>query len=198
MCDMTHSYVWHDSLICVTWLIHMCDMTHSYAWQDSLICVTYLGVAYSCTSLIHSHELLTCHSFTVTLNHSHTYLGVAYSCTSHSFPCVTCLTWFRVAYTSHMWMRNAVVTWLMVIHSRRRSDFKYLDLQIIQFSWIFFWVTETPFTQLKTCLKLWGLPRKCVRCVRELLWKLVGIFGSRNYFKSDFLRLSIMLWGSYD
>ena len=28
VCDMTHSYVWHDSFICVTWLIHMCDMTH--------------------------------------------------------------------------------------------------------------------------------------------------------------------------
>jgi len=28
--DMTHSYVWHDSFICVTWLIHMYDMTHSY------------------------------------------------------------------------------------------------------------------------------------------------------------------------
>jgi len=27
MCDMTHSYVWHDSFICVTWLICMCDMT---------------------------------------------------------------------------------------------------------------------------------------------------------------------------
>ena len=29
VCDMTHSYVWHDSFICVTWLTHMCDMTHS-------------------------------------------------------------------------------------------------------------------------------------------------------------------------
>ena len=27
MCNMTHSYVWYDSLICVTCLIHMCDMT---------------------------------------------------------------------------------------------------------------------------------------------------------------------------
>ena len=50
MCDMTHSYVRHDSFICVichswqwqgsficvTWLIHMCDMTHSYVWHDSL------------------------------------------------------------------------------------------------------------------------------------------------------------------
>jgi len=32
--------VWHDSFICVTWLIHMCDMTHSYVWHDSFICVT--------------------------------------------------------------------------------------------------------------------------------------------------------------
>jgi len=64
---MTHSYVWHDSFIFVTWLIykcdsnpciitgtpsfpfkrathriHMCDMTHSYVWHDSFICVTRL------------------------------------------------------------------------------------------------------------------------------------------------------------
>jgi len=50
MCDMTHSYVWHDSFIrvtwlivchdsfiCVTWLIHVCGMTHSYVWHDWLV-----------------------------------------------------------------------------------------------------------------------------------------------------------------
>ena len=26
MCDITDAYVWHDSCICVTWLMHMCDM----------------------------------------------------------------------------------------------------------------------------------------------------------------------------
>ena len=40
MCDMTHSYLWHDAFICVTWLIHMCDMTHSYVWHDAFIRVT--------------------------------------------------------------------------------------------------------------------------------------------------------------
>ena len=41
ICDMTHPYMWHDSSIHVTWLIHMtsrqerqtchtCDMTHPY------------------------------------------------------------------------------------------------------------------------------------------------------------------------
>jgi len=43
MCDMTHSYVWHDSFICVTWLIHMCDMTHSYVWHDVFMCVPWLA-----------------------------------------------------------------------------------------------------------------------------------------------------------
>jgi len=42
MCDMTHSYVWHNSFMCVTWLIHMRDMTHLYVWQDSFICVTWV------------------------------------------------------------------------------------------------------------------------------------------------------------
>ena len=54
ICDMTHSYVWHDSFICVTWyvwhnsfisvtwLIHMCDTTHSYVWHDSFTCAACL------------------------------------------------------------------------------------------------------------------------------------------------------------
>jgi len=39
-CDITHSYAWHDSFICVTWIIcmcdwriQMCDMTHSSVWH---------------------------------------------------------------------------------------------------------------------------------------------------------------------
>jgi len=31
--------VWHDSSICVIWIIHMCYMTHLYVWRDSPICV---------------------------------------------------------------------------------------------------------------------------------------------------------------
>jgi len=49
MCDVTHSYVWHDSFmcvpwfihICVTWLIHMCDVTHLHVWRDSFINETW-------------------------------------------------------------------------------------------------------------------------------------------------------------
>ena len=35
MCDMTHSYVWSHSFICVTCLIHICDMTHLHVCHDS-------------------------------------------------------------------------------------------------------------------------------------------------------------------
>jgi len=33
LCDMTHSYVWHDSFLCVTGLIHMWDMTESLIFE---------------------------------------------------------------------------------------------------------------------------------------------------------------------
>jgi len=40
LCDMTHTYVWYDSFIRVTWLIHACDMTYSYVRHDSSTCAT--------------------------------------------------------------------------------------------------------------------------------------------------------------
>jgi len=53
MCDMTHSHVWHDSFIYVTWLIHMCDMTHSHVWHDSFIYDTY-----TCVHRVCAHEFV--------------------------------------------------------------------------------------------------------------------------------------------
>ena len=37
MCDVTHSFVWHDSYTHVTWLNNSRDMTHQYAWHDLFI-----------------------------------------------------------------------------------------------------------------------------------------------------------------
>jgi len=78
MCDMTQSYVWHDSFTCVTWLIHicdmthhMCDMTHSHVCQDwcnlrrdSFIYVTWL--IYMC-DMAHSYV---CYQQLILLTHS--------------------------------------------------------------------------------------------------------------------------------
>jgi hypothetical protein len=62
MCDMTHSYGWHDSFICVTCLIRVCgrthsyvlmgDMTHSYVLRISFVCVA--GLTHMC-DMSHSH-----------------------------------------------------------------------------------------------------------------------------------------------
>ena len=38
MCDTTHSDLRHDAFICLSWFIHMCDMNHSYVWHESFIC----------------------------------------------------------------------------------------------------------------------------------------------------------------
>ena len=60
MCDMNHPYVWHDSFICVTWLIHTCDMTQSYVWHDShhnvsaSHCNTLQRTAPHCNTLHHT------------------------------------------------------------------------------------------------------------------------------------------------
>jgi len=37
---MPHSYVWHASLLRVTFVIHMYDMPQSYVWNASFVCVT--------------------------------------------------------------------------------------------------------------------------------------------------------------
>jgi len=64
MCDMTHSYVQHDSFLCVTWLIHMCDMTHSYAWHDSFIRATWLILmCYMTHSYVRHHSFVWAASF---------------------------------------------------------------------------------------------------------------------------------------
>jgi len=50
MCDMTHSYVWHDSFICVTWLIHMNHETRLLymTWPVHFSCILNM-----CCSVLH-------------------------------------------------------------------------------------------------------------------------------------------------
>jgi len=67
--DVTHSYVCHDSSICVTWLLHhirplahhscliaqrcvLCDTTHSYVCHDLFMCA--MTHSYVCT-MTHSY-----------------------------------------------------------------------------------------------------------------------------------------------
>ena len=42
VCDMTHTCLWRESYIYVTWLMQMWDMTHTYMWHNSYIYATWL------------------------------------------------------------------------------------------------------------------------------------------------------------
>jgi len=80
--DMTYLYAWHDSVIYVTWPIHMwhdslirskmssrtcdTDVTYTYVWHDSFICVTrFLKIRM--TWLIHMCVKGRCDKFSKTL-----------------------------------------------------------------------------------------------------------------------------------
>ena len=46
VCDMTHSYVWHNAFMCVTWLVRVRDMTHFEmncwnVWHNIIVCAMW-------------------------------------------------------------------------------------------------------------------------------------------------------------
>jgi len=66
---MTHSYVWHDSFVCVTWRTLMCDMTHLCVWHDALLCVTWLICV--CDMTLHMCAMTNSHTWDMTHSYVH-------------------------------------------------------------------------------------------------------------------------------
>jgi len=72
-CDMTHSYLWQDARIWVTWRFHMYDTSYSYVGHEAFICVPWVIRVHSitthyCTSL----ALQSTTTYSNTLQHSAT------------------------------------------------------------------------------------------------------------------------------
>jgi len=128
-CDMTHSYVWHDSFTRVPWLIHMCDMTHSHVWHDSFICVTWVQVRMWTANNFNKTPLYVCHDSFSSLfmtrlipmcNMNHSYVWHGYRHPFGQLRSVTSLIFFWVLshFMSHgtkkkIWDSYFFVPWLM-------------------------------------------------------------------------------------
>jgi len=109
LCSMTHSYVWHDSFICVPRPIHtrhescshVCDVTHLYMWHASFMHVTWLVRTCERTGAYIAHDAFIC--VAGRLNERNT---------THSHVCVICLDLWHVLFidTIH---RNTLLSTLI-------------------------------------------------------------------------------------
>jgi len=138
-----------------------------------------------------SHMWMSCHKYEWVMSHiwmSHV-TRMNESCQTHE--------WVM----SHIWMSHVahmneschtskpnLSNWYITCNrSRKRSDLKYLGLQIGQFSCLL-GVTGTPVYSRENFLEFLGNPVKTCLNVTGTQWKFVWNFGSRSYLKSDLLR----------
>ena len=114
LCDMMHSYVWHDSSICVTPRIHMFGMAH-WCVRHACKCVTWL--IHTCAIwLIHVCDMTHSRYFPCDVLHSSVWLAW-----------FTCVTWLIRMCDMTLWLHSpcylthpyvwhdsfACVTWLI-------------------------------------------------------------------------------------
>jgi len=128
MCDMTHSYVRHDSFLCVTWLIPMCDMTYSYVWRDSFIFVPWL--IHMC-DMTHSYV---CHDSSICVPWLVYICDMTHSYVCHdSFICVTWLIHMCDMTHSYVWHDSFIcVTWRIHTFSWRQKDtYKFSKVSLL-------------------------------------------------------------------
>jgi len=137
--------VCYDWFICVTWLIHMCDMTHSYVWHDSFIYEPMLICCMSVTnawvkSYLHVYEwvfprMRTCsqrkfvaHIFSTKICCTHILnenLLHTYSALAALHVCDKCIAQrnfvihvFRTRFISCLWqMHESCLTWMSMNES---------------------------------------------------------------------------------
>jgi len=99
--DMTHTSVWHDSYISVTWLIRKCDMTHTAMWHDSYISVTCLVCTCDMTHAHKWHDSIVCGTLFYTHTHTHTHTYFYISAYIHTF---IYIPEYTLEYTKVAWL----------------------------------------------------------------------------------------------
>jgi len=102
MFDMTHSYVWYDTFICVKRLIHTCDMTHPHMQRLIRTCdMTHRIVGWQ-----FAHH---CHALQHTATHGTTLQHTATHCNTRHHTAPRCTT-----VRAHMSRLNSHMIWIFV------------------------------------------------------------------------------------
>jgi len=179
MCDMTHSYVWHASFICVSWLIHMCDMPDSHLWNYVFIRVAYL---------IHMCDM----------PHSHVWHA--------SFTCVTCLIHMCDMPHSYLWHASFIsVACAILINDKPHSHVWYVTYHTFDMSHSCVYTTNRcricamthPYSQLQIgwqrflrlgsilCRRIRILPMRFTLSTRSLLQLQVSF--AKEPYKTDYI-----------
>jgi len=119
MCDMPHSYVWHDDFICVTCLIHVSRAPVHMIWDSNQLdwhIHMWYGLISMCDMIF---ICVTCRIHTCDMPHSHVW--------HDSFICVTCdMT------HSHVWHASVIYqghpfTWFVIVISWIRIFIRVTD-----------------------------------------------------------------------
>ena len=108
----THSYVCHDSFICVTYLIHKSEMTHSYVWHDTPVVRFPYAYKQVCTHLDISRSNMWHDSFIYATTHSYVWHDSSIFVTCNT-PIRPSLGVYKLAVThSYVWHDSFIcVTW---------------------------------------------------------------------------------------
>ena len=150
--DMTHD-TWHDASESFTRdMTHSCDMPHDI-WHDASHSftrdMTHSRDVTRSRDMTHSHDMTHSCMHDAFTHHIHTYSHMNESCHVNE-SCQSKIFVNTKHFCTSIWRHLFIHTPHLRTHlhitnrSRRRSDLEYLDLQIRQFSCLFFWMTGTP------------------------------------------------------
>jgi len=100
-CVETHSCIWHDSFMYVTWLIHICAMAQSFMWRHS--CVHIDGWVMSHTWMSHAKYMNeSWHIYDCAMSHGSVIYVTSHTWRSHHLCDInesSCMSYV----TSHLW-----------------------------------------------------------------------------------------------
>ena len=116
---MSHACVWHDSCMCVTWLMHVCDMTHAcisrFDMSHAALIMSQCDIIHSCVfhvTLMHMSPaaLITYNMSLVSCIPAHAAQHDSDSCLSYAIRHEVGMTHVHACDITHTWM-SYVILW---------------------------------------------------------------------------------------